>query len=399
MTSADSAAQAAPKVWKLLAPDWAALDTVWRHEAPFVLWPVGNQPLLAHWMDEAVRRGVDSVELYVADRPAEIRAWIENGAYWSRGVRLVPVGVEGQAPADAERIDHLPGLKAPRLPQTPAELPRHWFDLQKQWLTHRSAEKATLDRQHPSGGWVGPQSKIHPTARLIAPFWIGARAQIGPGCEIGPCALIGDGAILDENAQVEEACVLPWTHLGRNTRLFHSAAAGNKLVDFRRGCRADITEPFIMGFVIERSLRPRVFARVVALLCWLLLFPIFRLLSRKPRECRTIRGCHGERIALSTGPAGPLWFRRIPWLRHIAAGRLRWFGVLPRGIDELSQAPADFARALQDAPPGMFSLADVHGCHDPSDPEEWVHAFFQASYAGENARSVVIRNLWKIAWS
>lgn len=386
-------------IWRLLAPDWAGLDTIWQNDSPFVLWPVGNQPLIAHWMDEAVRRGVDVVELFVADRPAEIRAWLDGGAYWSRRVRLIPISKEEHAPADAARIDHLPGRVAPRFPDSAAALPAYWFELQRQWLAHRSPVGVTIDHQDTSGGWIGPQAKVHPSAKLTAPFWIGARAQIGPECEVGPNALIGEGAILDRNVQVEEACVLPRTYLGRNTRLFQSAAAGSVLVDFRRACRADIDEPFIMGSVVERSLRPRYLARAVALLCWLLFFPVFRFVCRSSRECRVVRGCTGERFSLRTGHIGPLWFRRVPWLKHIAAGRLRWIGILPRELDEPTRVLGEIAFALRNAPPGMFSLADIHGCHDPADPEESIHAAFQASAAGENARSVILRNLWKIIWS
>ena len=260
-------------------------------------------------------------------------------------------------------------------------------------------DEVTIDHLHPSGGWVGPRAKIHPSVRLTAPFWIGARARIGRGCEIGPNALIAEGAVLDRNVKVEQACVLPRSYLGRNTQLLHSAAAGSVLLDFRRGCRADIAEPFIMGPVVDDSARLSVGARLLALFCWLLLSPFAFLFSRRGHDCRTIRCRGGEMITLLTGRTGPLWLRRIPWLRHVAAGRLRWIGILPRGLAELAQVPHDLARALQNAPAGIFSLADVHGCHEPADPEEWIHAAFQASAAGENASSVVLRNFWKIAWS
>jgi hypothetical protein len=387
------------QTWRLLAPDLAALDTVWQNELPFVLWPIGHQPLLAHWMDEAVRRGVELVELYVADRPAEIRAWLDEGAYWSRRVRLIPIRSEDQAPADAARIDHLPGLAASCLPESAAALPGYWFELQKQWLALRSPDAVTVDRLHPSGGWVGPQARIHPHAKLTAPFWIGARVRVGPECEIGPHAFIGEGAVLDRHVQVEEACVLPGTYLGQNTRLFHAAAAGSDLVDFRRGCRVEIAEPFVMSPVTARSPRPGLLSRALALLCWLILAPFAHCFSRKNPAVRTIRGLHGEAFDLHTRCTGPLFLRRAGWLKHIAAGRLRWIGILPRRAFELAQVPLEIVKALQTAPPGMFSLADVHGCHEPTDLEEWIHAALQASAEGGNSGSLVLRNLWKIAWS
>ena len=116
--------------WKLLAPDWSALDTVWKNPLPFVLWPVGQQPLIAHWMDEAVRRGVETVELFVADRPAEVRAWLEGGAYWSRRLRLVPIASETDAPSDAECLTGLPGDESDLVPGDGRALLQHWFALQ-----------------------------------------------------------------------------------------------------------------------------------------------------------------------------------------------------------------------------------------------------------------------------
>jgi hypothetical protein len=387
------------KKWKLVAPDWAALDTVWHQDAPFVLWPVGNQALLAHWMDEAVRRDVEVIELYIADRPAEIRAWLDEGAYWSRRVRLIPIRTEAMAPPDATRTDHLPGQTPPPSPGTAAALPAYWFELQRQWLAQRPKEAVTVDCRHPSGGWVGPRAKIHPTARLIPPFWIGARARIGRGCVVGPNALVSEGAILDRNVTVREGCVLPQTYLGRNTRLVHCAAAGSVLLDFRRSCRADITEPFIMGPVSDRTIRPGVVSRIMALLLWLLLAPLAGLFSRGGVEQRTVRGVGGEMIDLHTGRKGPLWLRRVPWLWQVAAGRLCWIGVLPRQAEDLEHIPHEVSRALLKAPTGVFSLADVYGCHEPRDPEEWIHAAFQTSVTDGNTTSAVIRNLWKIAWS
>lgn len=104
-------------------------------------------------------------------------------------------------------------------------------------------------------------------------------------------------------------------------------------------------------------------------------------------------------MTLLTGRVGPLWLRRVPWLRHVAAGRLRWIGILPRGLNDLTQVPEEVAGGLRKAPPGVFSLADLHGCHEPDDPEEWIHAAFQASDAGKNVRSIILRHLWKIVWS
>ena len=244
------------KTWQLLAPDWSKLDTIWQNPLPFVLWPIGSQPLLAHWLDEAVRRGFEEVELYVADRATEVKAFLRDTPYWPKKLKVISLRREADAPATAERMDGLPvGELCASLPCEPGELLSYWLELRNAWLAGRSPDEVTLETFHPAGGWVGPHAKIHRSVRLRAPFWIGARAEIGANCEIGPNAFVGEHSILDENVEVVQACVLPDTYLGKNTRLFQSAAAGGTLIDFRRGCRVEIAERFILGPVGESVMR------------------------------------------------------------------------------------------------------------------------------------------------
>src|SRR5688572_18950863 len=66
----------------LVLPDWQRLDTVLRSHLPFVLWQVGDQPLLYHWLDHAVDRGFEKVTLICADRPAEVRRAMNDAQLW-----------------------------------------------------------------------------------------------------------------------------------------------------------------------------------------------------------------------------------------------------------------------------------------------------------------------------
>ncbi len=195
------------KIRKLAAPDFSAQDTIWRNPLPFVLWPIGPQPLLAHWMDDAVRSGFDEVEVYVADRPAAVRLALEGGVYWSRPVRVIPMASEADAPADAERVDGLPGGAGAKFAGDARALLAHWFELQKKWLASREGAAEGIDELHPSGGWIGPQARVHPAAELRAPFWIGANAKIGEGCRVGPEC--GDRGELDPGKQCRDRGGVP----------------------------------------------------------------------------------------------------------------------------------------------------------------------------------------------
>jgi hypothetical protein len=388
-----------PKILRLLAPDFAGLDTIWRNPLPFVLWPIGPQPLLAHWMDDAVRRGFDEVEVYVADRPTAVRLALEGGVYWSRPVRVIPIASEADAPPDALRVDYFPGAPGEAFSGDARGLLEHWFDLQKAWLSSRRDEQVAIDQRHPSGGWIGPHANIHPSAELHAPFWIGPNARIGAECQVGPNAIIGENSILGKDVEVEEACMLPNTCLGHNTRLCRALADGSAVVDWARGCRADIRERFILRPVVARVRGPGLLQRAAAAVTYGLLAPFARLWNPAGWTWREVVTHSGASIRLRTGLGGPLWVRRWPWLWQIALGRFRWIGILPRAAEDWKSVPDEVLHQIRSSEFGMFSLADLHGCHDPADPEESIHAIYQALQADSRSRKLVVRNLWKIAWS
>ena len=387
------------KILRLVAPDFASLDTIWRNPLPFVLWPVGQQPLLAYWMDDAVRRGFDEVEVYAADRPAAVRLALEGGVYWSRPVRVIPVAHESEAPADAERVDHFPNVEAPPFSGDARELLERWFELQKAWLASRGDKDVAIDAYHGSGGWIGHHARVHPEAVLRAPFWIGPNAKIGAGSQVGPNAFIGENSILGDNVEVEEACILPNTCLGHNTRVSRALGDGNVLVDWARGCRVEIAESFIMRPVVVPVNGPRLLQRGAAYVSYLLLAPFARLFSHRGWTARDVVTQTGAAIHLETGVSGPLWARRWPWLRQIARGHFSWIGILPRSGEDWKSVPDEVLHQIRSCHFGMFSLADLHGCHDPADPEESIHAIYQALQTDSRSRKLVMRNLWKIAWS
>jgi hypothetical protein len=361
---------------ELLAPDYGRLDAIWQHPLPFALWPVGSKSLLAHWMDEAVRRHAAKVVIYAPDRPAEIRRHLEGGHYWSKEVEIIPISRESASGEKAIRLDGLPGCPMREPIRNPENLLRRWLELQEQWLEARQPREVSIDVERVPQGWLGPGVIVHPSADLRPPYWIGARTLVGAGCRIGPCAVIHPGCLLDTRVEVERAVVLPDTYVGRNTRLHEAAAQGSMLIDIKRACRVEIPESFILSgrHLIED--KPSWAVRAFALAAWVLLAPLALLW---PRQSWEEQGCIlGRKSApLSTGRKGPLLLRRWPWLRAIAAGNLRWLGPLPRTESQVDALPGDLAQRIAEHLPGLFSWADSQGCYSPDQEDEWIHAAFQ----------------------
>ena len=385
------------KTLSLLAPDFSALDTIWRNALPFVLWPVGHQSLLAHWMDEAVRTGVDQVTIYASDRPAEIRHHMEGGHYWSKKIAVIPLKNDMEAPHEAIRIDRLP--QSPDTEQqvdSPAALLARWLALQEFWLTCRSSHAVSVDEEKVPGGWIGPLARVHSSAKLTPPFWIGARAEIGADCKIGPNALIAAGSVLDRHVEVEEAVVMPDTYLGQNTRLNRAVAQGGVLIDVGRACRVDIRENFIMAPVSSRCSSASVVEKLCALAAWIGIAPAAKFWPGQSWEQMETIDNKGDAVCLMTGGSGPLLVRRWPWLKEIFAGNMRWFGILPRPEAHWSGVPPETADRLKSCARGIFSWADLHGCHDSSAPDEWIHDAYQALQSDDAVGKILRRNFFSL---
>jgi hypothetical protein len=70
---------------------------------------------------------------------------------------------------------------------------------------------------------------------------------------------------------------------------------------------------------------------------------------------------------------------RSAWLPLVWQGKLPLYGVLPRTTEQLESLNPDWQNLIRHAPVGVFSYADSQGCHSPLDPEEALHAVYQAS--------------------
>jgi len=370
------------RIQKLFIPDWSAWDTIWGSPLPFCLWPMGNQALLGHWMDRAVADGVDEVQIYTADRPAETRAYLRGGAYWSKAAKVFPIRSDDHAPEDATPLLGLPESNRLEPPMAdPASLLRRWLNLNCQWLESLNDYDLTIERRHASGGWIGPRCRIHPAAKLNAPFWIEGWCEIGPEAEVGPYACIGKSSVIDAGAAIRRGILLPGTALGQNTQLEEAGADGGILLDIKRGCRVAIADDFILGKLDKGSggvsWRERLFA--AGLLA--LLSPFALAAGRSGETLRAHDGAGGT-LALEVGKRGPLVLRRWSWLKHVARGRMRLVGVLPRPVGWKLEGNCEIERRLLQTAPGVVSLADAFGCHSPGEPEEWLHASYQALSAG-----------------
>ena len=385
------------KIWILYAPDWSKLDEIWQNPNPFSLWPVGNQSLIDHWMDAAVEQCIDEVIIYTAYHPSALRDHLKDGVYWSIEVTVFSIQSDEKAPLEAIPIIGLPKSNSAETPIDSSHmLLLHWMDLNRFWLNQLRDHNVRIEIKHPSGGWIGPKMRIHPSATFEKPFWIQGRCEIGPKAHIGPNACIGENSIIDENASVQRSIVLPGTLVGKNVSLDHVAADGGLLLDAKHGCRVPFTDAFILCGIGKNLDRPSLFERVSAIFLFLMIAPIV-VLCRIDWSQIVVHDGAGGAIELKTGNKGLLITRRWHWLKEVIKGRMRLIGILPRSLDWSAEADEEVATRLKNTRPGVFSLSDLHDCHCCEESDEWIHASYQALGPDEEATKLVKNNLLKLA--
>jgi hypothetical protein len=385
-------------VWKLVAPDYAELDSLWRNRLPFVLWPVCGKPLLTYWLDEAVRLQVESVEIVALDRPHLIRAWLDHRDMWSRSIV-----VKSQVYADGvpgHLMDTLPGCAVTATPRDGAALLLHWLDLQKQALALRDQGLIHLDAEVQPGVWIGPGAQVPSSAQLTAPCWIGSYVRIGENCRLGPEAYIGHSSFLDTDVEVREAAVCSDTYVGSHTSLCRMVVQGGLLLDVAKGVAVEVAESFVLSDLRPTQRRSRWGVRALAFLASPVLSLVARLLARgqSPRQTEVRLG-RNLSCLLTTYPSGPLLVRRAPWLREVAAGRLSLIGILPRSPADWENLDPDTRSLFEGAAVGVFALSDLYGCNTPGSPEELTHALFQVGAPRGEGHKLAARSLVPIALS
>lgn len=356
-------------------PDWGRIDTVWRRAKPFVLWKVGEQCLLYHWLDEAVNQGIEKVVLLVADRPADVRRAMEEATLWPLDWEVRPVRNPAQEIYD-DWLDRLPGDPPITVPEDGWALIRHWSALEQSWLMRFQQEIAAMSLDL----GIGRGCDIHPQAQLKPPYWIGDYVSIGPRCIIGPGAVIGDGAMVGAGAKVANSHIGDGTYLGQETDLVDAVLEGATLLNLRHQARVDRLEAFIASGVTPQAKadKPTWSERWLALRLWW----HWRNTSPCHRK-HTFTGFDGRQWTL--GKEGHLSSVRRTLLKMVWLGKMRLFGPLPRPAADLEALPDGFADPIRHAPPGAFSYADCMGA-TPGSMEEALHtAFMLTDTSGQSA--------------
>jgi hypothetical protein len=387
---------------------------------PLALTPLLGKSLLEYWLEALVARGVRHVLVLACDRPDQIRRVVGDGTQWGLRLDLLPQARELSAAEarakfrsgadtnwlagdDVIIMETLPGQ--PDLPLF--ESYAGWFAAVQAWMPHAVTPARIGMHEREPGVWVGMHAQIAPTAKLIAPCWIGEHALVGPGAVIGPGAILDRCVVVERDARIAQSIVDPETFIGALISLERSLAGGNSVVNWQTGSCLRVPDAFLLcslaGRQFERQASPLP-ARALALLAMVPTAPVAfvvmvlaLLRGESPLRLRLgVRPRRGTRsAALDTFAyyelvGGANWLRRWPQFWSVARGDLAWFGNRPLRPTQALTLTNDFERLWLAAPAGLISLADAQGAPERVCPETCAHASYYAVNASARLRWFIL---------
>lgn len=379
--------------------------------APLALTPLLGRSVLEYWIESLVPLGVTEVLVLASDRPHEIRRALGQGARWGIQVTVLPQNRELSV-AEARRLyreagdtNWLPGqdvILAEYLPGHPEQLLFEsyagWFAAIQGFLPHAVTPGRIGVKEVQPGIWVGLHTHVAEGAQLHAPCWIGENVVIAENTSIGPGAVIENHAVIERGVQIRHSTVGLDTFVGRNICLQNSLAHGSVVVNWENDSCLQVPDDFLLCSLTERRAARQgsgVVGRTLAAAAMLVTSPIALAvmvwsLARGDTPLRVRLGVrskpHVRSAALQTFAyyeltGGSNWLKRWPQFWSVVRGDLSWVGNRPLRPTQALALGNGFERLWLQAPVGLVSLADAHGCTDGFNDEVCAHASYYAVHA------------------
>ena len=263
-------------------------------------------------------------------------------------------------------------------------------------LMEGNNRKAENSARHPfrlagqrtsQGVWMGKNSSIHPSARILPPVHIGENCQIGKEVELGPNVVIGHNVVVDNGATIQESTILNHTYVGQLVNISKRVVYHRMMIDIELAEHVRIGDEFLLSSTLQPDYNQarRFFEAGLALILLVLLLPIEvalaglalmnsgRVFETTTKVKRT--GKETEYFSLlrfatrskdgrtnAIGAWMEQWdLARLPELWNVVTGSLRFFGIHPLAPEEVDQLVEPWQERLRRTQAGLGGLWYVQG--------------------------------------
>lgn len=101
-------------------------------------------------------------------------------------------------------------------------------------------------RQVRPGIWIADGARVDPSARLVAPVYVGRNTTVRTGAVITRSSNLEARCLVSEGTVVEDASILPRTFIGSGLDIAHAMVDGSQFVHLKRNVTVRIDDPKIV---------------------------------------------------------------------------------------------------------------------------------------------------------
>lgn len=149
------------------------------------------------------------------------------------------------------------GMRSTRLAAEPYLTPAYVNRLESARDLRRLAQDSLLQRcgirpqghELKPGVWVAEYARIHRTARVLAPAFVGAHAKLRAATVVTRCSTVEHHAEVDCGTVLEDTSILPFTYVGRGLDAAHAVAGFGRVAHLRRHGEIEIADARLLGSV------------------------------------------------------------------------------------------------------------------------------------------------------
>jgi NDP-sugar pyrophosphorylase family protein len=117
------------------------------------------------------------------------------------------------------------------------------------------------------GLWIASSASIHNRARIVAPAYIGAHANVQAAAVVTRCSVLEHHSIVGAGAVVDNATLLPNTKIGPALDVTNAVVGFNRLAHLGRNIEVEISDHRLVGSVSAAPIR--LLERVAAVAAYL----------------------------------------------------------------------------------------------------------------------------------
>ena len=103
------------------------------------------------------------------------------------------------------------------------------------------------------GIWVGTGARVHRSARLVAPCYVGPYSKVRNGALITRGTAIEHHSVVDCGSVVEASTLLPLSYLGAGLDLTHSVLGNKRIVSVKYGAELEVEDNSLVSAVPSAS--------------------------------------------------------------------------------------------------------------------------------------------------